>query len=638
MCRITGFLDKDYQNNYNIDETIKAMRDTLIAGGPDDAGLYTEINKKGVALGHRRLSIIDLSSWGHQPMTEETKRFWLVYNGEIYNFKEIQKELLQKGYSFNSSSDTEVLLKSYQAWGIEAVHKFRGMFAFAIWDTDQKKLILCRDRVGVKPLYWYLVDNLFMFASELKAFHKHPFFKKEINSEALSSFLSYGYISAPLTIYKNTYKLEPGFFMIIDENLNIEKKSYWNIYDIYKKGTKTKLSAAFSKDKKETMAQTENLLKESFKLRMVSDVPVGVFLSGGIDSSLLVALLAQENYNLKTFTIGFLNEKFNEATVAKEIASRFKTDHTELYFTEEEALKIIPKIPEIYDEPFGDTSALPTFLLTNLAKQKVKVGLSADGGDELFCGYWRYWTVAEKFFPLYNSKIKRKLINIFLVNNPTLSAKAFSKLFPQYKDWLDKLKKIKNLFSSKNFNQFYNNFNRFYLNQDLFQLGLKENNLFEESCQDLDLYEQMMLWDFRHYLPEDILTKVDRASMHVSLEAREPFLDHKLIEYLAVLPSSYKYSNGVSKYILKKILSKYLPQEMINRPKKGFAAPVGSWMKSSLKEMTLDYLAPKRLKEQAILNDNFVSQYVDNFYKGLGINEQKIWLLLIFQLWHEKWM
>jgi asparagine synthase (glutamine-hydrolysing) len=368
------------------------MRDTLVHGGPDDAGIFIDKDFP-VALGHRRLSILDLSSLGHQPMDFEN--LVITYNGEVYNFKEIRKELEKEGYKFISNSDTEVILKAFHRWGFSAVHKFRGMFASALWDKKDKRLILCRDRIGVKPLYYYYKNGLFMFASELKAFHKHPKFEKRLNLTGLSLYLKYGYIPAPYSIFENVYKLKPGHFLVLDQKGNIEEFPYWKVEDYFLKGKEEK-DKWLKRSEEELAQELEEILTESFKLRLVSDVPVGMFLSGGIDSSTVCALLSKEGIKLKTFTIGFYEKEYSEAGYAKKVAEYLGTEHTELYFTPKEAFEIIPKLPEIYDEPFGDSSAIPTYLVSRLARSQVKVSLSADGGDEQFCGYTRYWVISDR--------------------------------------------------------------------------------------------------------------------------------------------------------------------------------------------------------------------------------------------------
>jgi len=411
MCGISGFCDFKKKSSENI---LKNMTDALIHRGPDSSGYsFFEYETYQVGLGHRRLSILDLSSHGHQPMSFENLD--IVFNGEIYNFKEIKKELLELGYSFYSNSDTEVILKSYYQWGIKAVDRFNGMFAITIYDKKENKLILIRDRVGVKPFYYYKKDSLILFSSELKSFHKYPNFEKIIDKNSLSLYLQFGYIPEPHSIFKNSYKLKAGHYIEIDlKSQKIEEIKYWDVVDFY---NKPKIDIS----QEEAILKTEELLKSSFEYRMVSDVPVGVFLSGGYDSSLVVSILENgRNEKLNTFTIGFKEKGFDEAPYAKEVAKYLGTNHTEYYCTQKDALEIIPKLAEMYDEPFGDSSAIPTTLVSALARKSVTVSLSADGGDEIFAGYGKY-TTTKQYFDKFNkiSNSIKSLVNFGMDNiNP----------------------------------------------------------------------------------------------------------------------------------------------------------------------------------------------------------------------------
>ncbi|WP_297890393.1 asparagine synthase (glutamine-hydrolyzing), partial [Sulfurihydrogenibium sp.] len=423
-----------------------------------------------------------------------------------YNYKDIRKDLEKEGYKFYSDSDTEVILKSFHKWGMNSVDRFRGMFTFAIWDKAQKKLYLCRDRVGVKPLYWYYKDGLFMFASELKAFHKHPKFRKNLNIDALLFYLQYGYIPQFYSIFENTYKLEPGYFLVIDRNGNISKHQYWNVESFFIKGKQEK-DKWLKKSEEDLTQELEDILTDSFKLRLVSDVPVGMFLSGGIDSSTVCALLAKEGIKLKTFTIGFYEREYNEADYAKKIAEFLGTDHTELYCSPKEASDVIPYLPDIYDEPFGDSSAIPTYLVSKLAKSKVKVSLSADGGDEQFCGYTRYWIVGEriaKFSSLPFLSLSGKILNLI---NPDLAYKVYSLLrpiLPKWTNFRDKYIKLKNVLKeAKDVKTQYDVSNKVFLEEDLKQL-FKSINRIPSNIEflnnvDLNLMEFMMLYDIKTY-------------------------------------------------------------------------------------------------------------------------------------------
>jgi len=645
MCRITGFLDLSYKGDYSLSQIATSMRDTLMHGGPDDAGLYLE-PQNGLALAHRRLSILDLSPLGHQPM--EFDNLVITYNGEVYNFKEIRKELENLGYTFKSNTDTEVILKAFHKWGIDAVHKFRGMFAFAIWDKKNKKLTLVRDRIGVKPLYWYFKEGLFMFSSELKAFHKHPKFKKQLNLEALTLYLQYGYITAPYTIFENAYKLLPGHCLEIDLKGNIEIKPYWEIENFLIKGLEER-DKWLKRSEEELAEELEELLTESFKLRMVADVPVGMFLSGGIDSSLVSALLTKEGYKLKTFTIGFYEKDYNEAHYAKRVAEYLGTEHTELYCTPKEAFEIIPKLPELYDEPFGDSSAIPTYLVSKLAKSQVKVSLSADGGDEQFCGYTRYVFTANRISKLANMPLKNFLLILLEtvgVNNLYFLYKLFNFILPKYNNARDKIAKLINTLKEEKGIKQYDISLKYFLSQDLRKL-LKadipiKDQLFkikplEEYEEQLGLLSMFMYYDLKTYLPDDILVKIDRATMGISLEGREPFLDKKILEWSLQLPVEFKYRNGRTKYLLRRILYKYLPKELVDRPKQGFGVPVYKWFKTDLKKIYFDYLNPRKIEQVGIFNTEEVRKLLLLYLKDEGINAHKLWLLLIFQLWYEKW-
>ncbi len=638
MCRIVGFWDTKYKGNYDISKIIRSMRDTMVHGGPDDAGKYID-TKNGLSLGHRRLSILDLSSAGHQPM--EFDNLVITYNGEVYNYREIKKELEKYGYSFFSNSDTEVILKAFHKWGFDAVHKFRGMFAFAIWDKKKRKLTLCRDRAGVKPLYWYWKDGLFMFSSELKAFHQHPKFNKTLNFKALSLFLQYGYITSPYSIFEYANKLEPGHFLIIEESGKIKKEKYWDIEDYFLKGIEEK-DFWLKRSEEDLAEELENILTESFKLRLVSDVPVGMFLSGGIDSTAVSALLAKEGVKLKTFTIGFYEKEYNEAPYAKKIAEHLGTDHTELYCTPKEAFEIIPKLPELYDEPFGDSSAIPTYLVSRLAKTQVKVSLSADGGDEQFCGYTRYWLITDRINRLSNLPFRDTLRFLLDMISPEFALKAYNLLkpvLPKYTNFRDKYIKLRNVLKAKDLLDRYDLSLKIFLEEDLTKLGLNSHvsmvNKFSKNS--FDSYSSLMLFDAKTYLPDDILVKVDRATMGVALEGREPFLDHKILEWTSRLPSQFKYKNGQSKYLLRKVLYKYIPPELIDRPKQGFGVPIYEWFKKDLKRLYKEYLSRDRIKEGGIFDYIQVEKLVNNYFSNKGINHYKVWLLFIFEIWREKY-
>jgi len=642
MCRIAGFWDFNYKNNNNIEDIIIAMRDVLTYGGPDDAGIYVD-NNYSLAFGHRRLSILDLSPLGRQPMSSDDGSLWITYNGEVYNFWEIRDELKSKGYKFKSRTDTEVIIKAYEEWGIDCVHKFRGMWAFALWDKMEGKLILCRDRVGVKPLYWYYKDGLFIFASELKAFHKHPEFKKKLDLNALALYLELGYITAPYSIFENTYKLKPGHFLEINKEGNIREAKYWDIEDYYKEGLELQNNGYWQKISENEIAdELEHILTESFKLRLVSDVPVGMFLSGGIDSSIVTALLQKDSsVPIKTFTIGFHEKAYNEAEWAKKVATYLKTDHTELYCTPHEALMVIPKLAEMYDEPFGDSSAIPTHLVSILAKNKVKVSLSADGGDELFCGYTKYGIIKGRIQILSRVPFKniiRRTLDLLSPDAVFNIYNIFKPLLPRCSIVKDKYKQIKSILSTQDVIKQSIFETNIFMDEDLRELGMQNNYPFLHIDDKYDDLTDMMVFDAKTYLPDDILVKVDRASMSVALEGREPLLDHKILEYLAKLPIEYKYRDGINKYILKKILYRYVPKDLIDRPKQGFSIPLHAWVKGDLKRLYMEYLNESRLEREGIFNAKAVGKILNDSVNGRGVNPNKLWTLLMFEMWKERWL
>ena len=646
MCRIVGFWDTFYKNDYDLGEIITRMRDTMTHGGPDDAGNFI-CKRSGFAIGHRRLSILDLSEKAKQPM--EWQNYAIVYNGEVYNFREIREELEKRGYKFFSDSDTEVILKSFAEWGYDMVHKFRGMWAFSIWDKKENKLILCRDRVGVKPLYWYFKDGLFMFSSELKAFHKHPKFKKHLDFEALSLYFQYGYIPAPYSIFKDVKKLKPGHYLEVKlsgNNLNIKEIPYWKVEWEYERSLyKRKEIEKMSED--DIVSELESVLIDGFKLRLISDVPLGIFLSGGIDSSIVTTLLQKESSSpLKTFTIGFYEKSYNEAQWAKKVANYLETDHHELYLTPKDAVEIIQKLPEMYDEPFGDSSGIPTYLVSKFAKQHVKVALSADGGDEQFLGYTRYWKITKYIYSL--SKLphvfKGSLFLILSAFDNMFFTNAYFKLkplFPVVPELRRKMIKLKEILKHNDLLNQYDTSVKLLTLEDNNSLGLGTNkNLASIMGLEIipdEIHDFVTLFDIKSYLVDDILVKVDRASMAVSLEARDPFLDNKILELSLAIPPYLKWKEEKSKWILRKILYKYLPKELIDRPKHGFGVPIYEWFKQDLKELYIHYLNPERIKKQGLLNHKTIKNWLENYYSNKEENTWRLWLIFSFEMWKERW-
>lgn len=631
MCGIAGFVDFRGQSNK---ENLQKMTDVLFHRGPDDGGYFFECYEQSqVGLGHRRLSILDLSNHGHQPMVFE--QLTMVYNGEVYNFKEIRTELKKQGYSFESNSDTEVILKAYHQWGLQMVHRLNGMFAIVIFDHQKQTMTLIRDRAGVKPLYWYQKDGLFMFASELKSFHKHPDFQKELNHDGIALFLQYGYIPQPHTIFNHTHKLKAGHSLELNiQNSTVNIVKYWDVIDCY---NQPKLDIC----EQESIEETERLLKSACEYRMVADVPVGMFLSGGYDSSAVTAILQSERTEkIKTFSIGFHEEKFNEAHHAKKVAEYLGTDHTEYYCTQTDALEILPKLPEIWDEPFADNSVIPTTLVSKLAREQVTVSLSADGGDEVFGGYGKY-EQASHYHDLFNKIPARSVV-----------AKVLGKIPPEktgldllIRNFSGKYHSALSIMSADSQNKAMQNIQQFFSDSELAGiLTLKTSHVktdfddvifLKSASSDLD---KMMAIDFKTYQLDDILVKVDRATMSVSLEGREPLLDYRLIEYVARLDPSLKINNGNKKYLLKQITHKYLPKEIMDRPKMGFSVPIIEWFSDELKHYLDHYFDRTLLEKQGLFNVNQLTKMKNQFLAGKKHNIGKLWTVLVFQLWYERWM
>ncbi len=633
MCGISGFIDFNQQSSQ---EVLMKMTDTLYHRGPDASGYeFCDDTKIQVGLGHRRLSIIDLSETGKQPM--QFQHFWITFNGEVYNYAEIKNELINLNHQFVGHSDTEVMLHAFAQWGISCVEKFIGMFAFVIYDTLSQEIHCVRDRAGIKPFFYYWKDGLFLFASELKAFHQHPQFKKEINLDAVAAFMQFGNVPTPHCIFNNCHKLKPGHFLTFNiqhSTFNISK--YWDVYDAY---NKPKLDISFS----EAKIETEKILKSAFDYRMVSDVPVGVFLSGGYDSACVTALLQKNRTEkLKTFTIGVPDIGLNEAPYAKDVARHLGTEHYEYQCTQSEALELISDLPYYYDEPFADSSAIPTTLVCKMAKKQVTVALSADAGDEIFAGYNRYDYMMKhgkrlNQLPKFMRKGMSGMMNVVPSDKiPVLKNKY------NFHNRYEKLKSLLNDPSSKNMML---SLSKQYKESQLKQLIKSEFKNLETAYLSETLHQNfhsplayMMAIDYQTYLVDDILQKVDRASMTASLEGREPFLDHRIIEWAAQLPDHFKYYKGSKKHILKEIVHQYVPKQLMDRPKMGFAIPIENWLMFDLKDKVLYYLSDEKIIEQGILNADFIREIKSNFYLGKKELANKLWYILMFQMWYEKWM
>ena len=633
MCGIAGFVDF---NKNSTELNVKAMIAPLNHRGPDGEGtLLLENSEAVIGFGHKRLSIIDLSNNGKQPMSLD--HLYITFNGEIYNYKEIKIELLELGHQFRGESDTEMILHAYKQWGINAVDKFIGMFAIVLYDDLNKEILILRDRAGVKPLFYYQKNDLFLFSSELKSFQEHPKFEKNLNLDAVAAFMQYGNVPTPHCIFKNCKKVNPGHFIKIDlKSKNKQEIQYWNVYEYYKK-PKSKISY------QEAKQETKKILLSACNYRMVADVPVGIFLSGGYDSTTVAALLQSEsNTKLKTFTIGVPDIGLNEAPYAKDIAHHLGTDHTEVHCTEEEALEMIKDLPFYYDEPFADSSAIPTTLVSKMARKDVTVALSADGGDEIFAGYNRY-----DFMVRYGKKLNK--IPSFLRNSlvgvmNNVSSESLPILKNKY-NFHNRYEKLKTVLKDPSKKEIMLSLSQQFTNKQMSKIMKNNFSELETMYQSNELLKEsnsslsyMMAIDFQTYLLDDILQKVDRATMTHSLEGREPFLDHRILEFAAQLPDNFKYNNGIKKRILKDITHQYIPQKLLDRPKMGFAIPIASWLNNQLKDYVEEYINEDRIVKQGIFNWSYICQLKTSFYSGRKEYDTKLWYFLTFQMWYSKWM
>ena len=653
MCGIAGYL-----GTHVTEELVRSMADTIIYRGPNDSGVWVDIDA-GIALAHRRLSIVDLSQAGHQPMTSASGRYVIAFNGEIYNHLEIRHELDKLRYDsslamtgkdvfWRGHSDTETLLAGFEAWGIETtLKKTVGMFAIALWDREEKVLTLARDRMGEKPLYYGFQNKTFLFGSELKALKAHPDFLSEIDRDVLCLYLRHCYIPAPFSIYKGIQKLLPGTYIQVrlgadSSSETLTPKAYWSMADVAEEGR----AIPFEGSDAEAIRALDSQLKQSVGLQMMADVPLGAFLSGGIDSSTVVALMqAQSTRPVKTFSIGFDEEGYNEAVYAKAVAQHLGTDHTELYVPSAEAMEVIPLLGKMYDEPFADSSQIPTFLVSQMAKQHVTVSLSGDAGDELFCGYNRYllsdiWKKIE-YVPFGGRKLAGHSIKKL---SPTTWDGLFQqagkiKKFPS--NMGEKLGKLANrLEKVDGINELYYSLVSEIDYPEQIVIGATEPKtwLIQEGMNSSfnDAKQHMMFMDAMTYLPDDILVKVDRAAMANSLETRVPFLDHRVVELAWKFPMAMKIRGGETKWILRQVLYQYVPQQLIERPKAGFGIPLGDWLRGPLREWVESLLDEQRLHREGFFNANFVRELWRAHLTGKRNHQSLLWSILMFQLWLEE--
>lgn len=621
MCGITGYVSK-----VNItSEELTKMNDTIIYRGPDDSGVELYPIKDGYTIGlaQRRLSILDLSPLGHQPMHSENGRLSVIYNGEIYNFKEIREEL--KGYSFKSNCDTEVIIAAYLEWGIECVNRFNGMFAICIFDREDDSIYLVRDRMGKKPLYYELNDGNIYFASELKPIMARPGFEKKIRQDIMTRFLYQQYINAPDTIFENVYKLEPGSILKFRYG-EVSTWKYWDVKTVYHKMQENPVT-----DYNQAKSELKDLLRRSVALRMISDVPLGTFLSGGYDSSLISAIAQEQSDRpIKTFSIGFNEEGYNEAIYAKEVANHLGTDHTEMYIDEQMMYDLVDSIPKYYDEPFADSSQIPTMLVSSLAKKDVTVALSGDGGDEFFCGYNVYDNV-------YTAQKIDMLGGIVhgICSLPGLKQAGLINKLP-FKVRIIAENRDKNTKTQLGSDNYIIRANKMVLGD---QMPCKYPIELEYGVKNWQT--RRMLVDMDTYITGDILCKVDRAAMKYSLESRCPILDKDVMEYSFRIDHNFKYCNGDKKHILKDIAYDYIPKELLDRPKVGFGVPLDKWLRGPLKEQLEDMCQTDYLKKQGIFDADYVHNMIHTYLEtgdggpATGRNYSKLtWSFFAFEQWY----
>ncbi|MDC0078268.1 asparagine synthase (glutamine-hydrolyzing) [Deltaproteobacteria bacterium] len=644
MCGLTGYLSTQGETTPP-KILLSKMAETMTHRGPNDSGTWHDI-QAGIGLAHRRLSIQDLSPAGHQPMLAVNGRYVMVFNGEIYNHKKLRIKLEQTGKcpALRGHSDTETLLACFEVWGIEAtIQRSIGMFAIAVWDRQTRTLTLIRDRIGEKPLYYGWQGDTFLFGSERKALKAHPAFRSEIDRNALCLFMRHNYIPAPYSIDKSIAKLLPGCLL----SVSLEKrepliKTYWSATETAVQGK----AHPFIGSAEDAVTALESLLKDAIGQQMIADVPLGAFLSGGIDSSTVVALMqAQASRCVKTFSIGFHDELYNEAAHAKAVAKHIGTNHTELYVSPEDGMTIIPRLPTLYDEPFADSSQIPTFLVSQMARKSITVSLTGDAGDELFAGYNRYSFTANIWGKLSHiPRPLRQLAAYVITRIPPASwnriAAALQNIVPAFKQWAnigDKLHKGASVMASQSAADLYHGMvSHWQSPSDLIIDGTEAPSFLTDNMPDLyglNMLERMMALDLLTYLPDNILCKVDRAAMGVSLETRVPFLDHRVVEFAWSLPMDYKIREGQTKWALRQVLYRHVPKVLIEQPKMGFGVPIGSWLRGPLRDWGEDLLNESDLVQEGYFNPAPIRQKWAEHLSGKRNWQHHLWMVLMFNAW-----
>lgn len=649
MCGLAGFLTRTRHSSDEQESLLRRMITTIVHRGPDDSGTWSD-PAAGVGLGFRRLSILDLSELGHQPMRSRSGRYTMVFNGEVYNFQRLRGELEGQGAVFRGHSDSEVLLAAFERWGIDAaVPRFLGMFAIAVWDAERRSLSLIRDQLGIKPMYVYAHAGVVAFGSELKALRAGPAFDASLELEALTAYLRYLYVPAPRTIYRHARKLPPGHILTISDPAAPlpEAIPYWSAEDAACRG----LAQPFAGDEREATEELDRLLADAVRLQMQSDVPLGALLSGGIDSSTVVSLMqAASTRPVETFSIGFDQEEYNEAAHAARVAGHLGTNHTGLMLTGQDALDVVPRLPEMFDEPFADPSQIPTFLVCQLARRRVTVALSGDGGDEVFAGYHRYMQ-GERLVE-WMGRVPRPARRLVAAGIGSVSPTGWDRVADLAAPLLpghlrprlpgEKLHKIRHLMTADSASTMYRSLLSAWQDPDRLVRGARSEPGDVErllaGSQPSGLLERMMLADQVTYLPDDLLAKTDRASMAVSLEVRVPLLDHRVVEFGWRLPRSLKIRAGQGKWLLRQVLHRRVPKELVERPKMGFSVPIRHWLQGPLATWAEDYLSPDALARNEELNATAVRDAWVGFKAGRGNLALGLWAVLMYLTWKERWI
>jgi asparagine synthase (glutamine-hydrolysing) len=641
MCGIAGVLDLRGGAGERLERAARAMNDSLAHRGPDDQGVWSDA-AVGIALAHRRLSIVDLSPAGHQPMVSACGRFIMIYNGEVYNKDELKPELEARGIRFRGHSDTEVMLEAFAASGVEpTVKRLIGMFTIALWDRRERTLTLVRDRLGIKPLYWAKFGERFIFGSELKALRACPGWEPRIDRSSVAAYMRHNYIPAPRTIYQGVEKLRPGTILTLPWGGEPRIETFWDARSVAKAG----LADPLHETDLELTNRLEDLLRDAVGRRMVADVPVGAFLSGGIDSSVVVAMMKAANTGpVRTYTIGFDIPGFDEAKHATAVARHLGTQHTELRVTARQALEVVPKLPEIYDEPFADSSQIPTYLVSAMTRQNVTVALSGDGGDELFAGYNRYQLATRlwRSFALLPHPLRRMAAALITSIPADRWSQLLSVLPPraQLGQIGDKLHKFASTLNVDGADALYRRIVTHWEPEEVVPGVAEPRGLLWDTTVSKDfpnLLERMQFLDLATYLPDDILTKVDRASMAVALEARVPLLDHRVVEFSWRLPRNAKIRRGKSKLLLRQVLYRHVPPALVERPKMGFGVPLGEWLRGPLRDWAETLLDERRLRQAGLLDAALVRKHWDEHISGRRNLPYLLWNVLMLEAWRERW-